>query len=378
MRTRAPLFPSVTATVLAATLALGGCQGDPAGPSDEAATSSAAVAPTGDREAETEDSGGTTTTDTEETTSGDPAADQTSGGESAEAAEQTTSGPSADGAEESTSAPSDTEEAAPLGDGPVNVLVIGTDSREPGSFGGLSDSIMVLHLPADREDVALVSFTRDMYVDIPGVGYNKINAAFVSGGTDLLTRTVSDTLGGLRIDYTVQANFGAFDQLIGYLGGIQVDNRYASTVRGFSFPAGEIWLDESSALTYARQRKGLPLGDLDRAERHRAVLIGVMERLQERLREQPQDFPELVRRLHGTVRVTGGLDPRDAAALAPVLRDLDPDEVVSLMAPLTGFDIINGAWVNLVDEQQTAALGRALREDRVGAYVEEWGTGYAP
>lgn len=275
-------------------------------------------------------------------------------------------------------------EASPLGGGPVTILLIGTDSRDPSSMGGASDTIMLMHLPEDREEIALVSLTRDMWVDIPGLGQGKINSAFTRGGTDTLRATVSDLLGGVEIDYVLQSNFQGFINLTRWLEGFEVDNQHASSVtvgstgRQVVFEEGEIWLENTDGLIYSRERKTLPLGDLDRTERQRAVLIGMMTRMQERLEEDPQDFPELVANLRDNVKVTGDLDVADFVALAPLLTELDPEETISLMVPITGFDMISGQSVNIVDREQTAALGEALREDSLEEYVERWGTGYAP
>lgn len=275
-------------------------------------------------------------------------------------------------------------EASPLGGGPVTILLIGTDSRDPSSMGGASDTIMLMHLPEDREEIALVSLTRDMWVDIPGLGQGKINSAFTRGGTDTLRATVSDLLGGVEIDYVLQSNFQGFINLTRWLEGFEVDNQHASSVtvgstgRQVVFEEGEIWLENTDGLIYSRERKTLPLGDLDRTERQRAVLIGMMTRMQERLEEDPQDFPELVANLRDNVKVTGDLDVADFVALAPLLTELDPEDTISLMVPITGFDMIAGQSVNIVDREQTAALGEALREDSLEEYVERWGTGYAP
>lgn len=275
-------------------------------------------------------------------------------------------------------------EASPLGSGPVTILLIGTDSRDPASMGGASDTIMLMHLPEDREEIALVSLTRDMWVDIPGLGQGKINSAFARGGTDTLRATVSDLLGGVEIDYVLQSNFQGFINLTRWLEGFEVDNQHASSVtvgstgRQVVFEEGEIWLENTDGLIYSRERKTLPLGDLDRTERQRAVLIGMMDRMQERLEEEPQDFPELVANLRDNVKVTGDLDVADFVALAPLLTELDPEDTISLMVPITGFDMIAGQSVNIVDREQTAALGEALREDSLEEYVERWGTGYAP
>lgn len=356
---------------LAAALAVSGC-GDgeetvsaPTAPQDVATSTGTATA--------TDDATTQTTADVDlETATGTPTADADADADAAAATEDV---------EEA----AETEPAAsPLAEGPVNVLLIGTDSRDPASMGGQADTIMLLHLPGDRSQAALISFTRDMWVEIPGMGSGKINAAFAHGGQPALTDTVSALLGGLEVDYTVQANFQGFINLTRWLEGIEVDNRYATSVtvestgRTLTFDEGALRLENTDALIYARQRMGLPLGDLDRTERQRAVMIGIIERLQERLEQDPGAFPELVRNLYGNVRVTGGLDASDMIDLVPLMGELDPEETVSLMVPITGFGTIQGASVNLVDEGRTAALGEALRADTLDDYVDRYGTGYAP
>lgn len=284
--------------------------------------------------------------------------------------------------------PSPTPEATdPLPEGPVNVLLLGTDSRDPQSMAGQADTIMLLHLTEDREDISLVSFTRDMWVEIPGLGEGKINSAFARGGTDTLVATLSELLGGLDVDYVLQSNFAGFIALTRWLDGFEVDNKHYSSVtvqstgRVVTFEQGPVWLENTDGLIYVRERKRLPLGDLDRTERQRAALIGMLERIQERLSESPEDFPDLVANLYANVKVTaytGDLELADAVGLAPLLEEIDPESITSLMAPITGFGNVNGASVNVVDTSQMAALGEALRTSTLPQYVEEYGTGYAP
>lgn len=273
----------------------------------------------------------------------------------------------------------------PFGEGPATILLIGTDSRDPADLTGNADTILVVHLPEDREQVYLVSFTRDMWVRIPGLGEGKINSAFSRAGTDALVSTVEALLEGTEIDHVVQSNFAGFIALTRALGGFEVENTHASTVtvqstgRVVHFPEGRIRLENTDGLIYVRERKRLPLGDLDRTERQRAALVGMLEAVKEHLATgTPAEHLELVQMLHRNVKVTGGLEPADMLAMAPLLEEIDPDDVVSLMAPITGFGTRGGASVNLVDTAQMAALGEAMRTDTMDAYVAEYGTAYAP
>ncbi|WP_277209374.1 LCP family protein [Isoptericola croceus] len=281
-------------------------------------------------------------------------------------------------------APSPSPEAVdPLGEGPRDILLIGTDSRDEDSLSGNADTIMLLHVPADREQLYLVSFTRDMWVDIPGMGQGKINAAFARGGTQALVDTVSELLGGIEVDDVVQTNFNGFINLTRALGGIEVDNKHHSTVtvlstgRVVDFPEGRITLENTDGLIYVRERKRLPLGDLDRTERQRATVIGMLDGLAEHA-DDPAAVADLAALMHGNVKVTGDLELPDFVDLVPMAAELGREDMVGLMVPITGFGTRGGASVNLVDEAQTAALGEALRTDTVDEYVEEFGTDYAP
>lgn len=279
--------------------------------------------------------------------------------------------------------PSPSKSEDPLPDGPVDVLLIGTDSRDPESLTGNADTIMLAHVPADREKLYLISFTRDMWVPIPGIGEGKINSAFARGGTQTLVDTASGLLGGVEIDYAVQTNFNGFIALTRALGGIEVDNKHASSVtvhstgRVVEFPEGQVTLENTDGLIYVRERKTLPLGDLDRTERQRATVTGMIDGIGN-LADEPAKLAELIPLLAGNVKVTGELGVEDFLALVPMAARLERDDVVGLMVPITGFGNIGGASVNLIDEAQTAALGEALRRDALEEYVRDFGTDYAP
>ncbi|WP_460704615.1 LCP family protein [Luteococcus sediminum] len=195
-----------------------------------------------------------------------------------------------------TSAGSSAALVDPLPPGAVTMLLFGTDSRQKTSLSGNSDAIVLAQFSADRHHLSLVSIARDSHVAIPGMGKGKINAAFAQGGTPQLVCTVSQLLGGIHIPITVQANFTNFIALTRWMKGITVDNKHASTVkinstgRVLDFHTGRLTLENTDALVYARERKSLPLGDLDRAERHRALVTGMVRGLQAADKASPQAF----------------------------------------------------------------------------------------
>lgn len=285
----------------------------------------------------------------------------------------------------------------PLPAGVVNTLLIGTDSRESGSWEGNADSIILVHIPGDRSKVYLISFPRDLYVAIPGNGCatcydpGKINAAFAYGGVDMLTATISHTLGGgVTTNYALQSNFESFIAMTRWLDGYQVDNKHYSKVtvestgRVVTFPVGTILLENTDGLIYVRDRATLPNSDLDRAERQRASLIGMMDRMKDRLKESPSALLTLVQNLYGTVKITGDFTLEDARGLTPLMNELSRADVVSMQAPISGSGTITyrpevgPEYVHFVDWDQAAALGTALKTDTMAQYVTTHGTDYLP
>lgn len=270
----------------------------------------------------------------------------------------------------------------PLPEGVVNALVFGTDAREKESLQGNADAILIAQISADRKKLTLVSIARDSYVAIGG-GRDKVNAAFPMGGTERLVETVSNLFGGLPIHLTAQANFNGFINITRWLGGIRVFNKHASTTTVIStgrlveFPGGEIVLENTDGLIYARQRKELPLGDLDRAERHRALIAGMLKGLQAMLGDSEQ-FGDIATKIFDNTKVTGPLASDQVPALAAPLKQIDTDAITSLMVPISRFDTINGASVNIVNDAKMQELAAAMRDGTVDDYVAKYGTDYTP
>ncbi|WP_347754114.1 LCP family protein [Agrococcus sp. ProA11] len=282
-----------------------------------------------------------------------------------------------------TPSPTSAAPADPLPEGAVTALLLGTDSRTPGSMTGQADAIMLAQISADRESLSLVSITRDSWVPLAGgLGSGKINSAFARGGTSVMVETVSAMFGGLDIDYVVQSDFEGFIALTRALDGFDAENQHPtrvtvnSTGRVVDFTADPVHLAGTDGLIYVRQRKGLPQGDLDRTERQRSAVIGMLERIDEIATADPAELMTVFGHFAARLKITGGLSIDDMLALSDLSSTLERDDVVSLMAPITGFGTIGGQSVNTVDQSQTAALGDALRQGDIQPYVDRYGTGY--
>jgi LCP family protein required for cell wall assembly len=158
------------------------------------------------------------------------------------------------------------------------ILVLGSDARRGESIDesqqgpSRADTIMLVH--AALGSVRKLSIPRDTEANIPGHGTQKINAAYAFGGPALTIETVESFLGnGLEINHLVEVDFEDFPELIDALGGITVNNKtricsppFDNFWKGLNFRKGEIELNGTRALGYARVRKNsCATGEDDRA-----------------------------------------------------------------------------------------------------------------
>lgn len=254
--------------------------------------------------------------------------------------------------------------------GVLNYVLLGSDSRDVADPGdGRSDSIMVVHLNAKRTKAYITSFPRDMWVDVPGYGRNKINAAFSLGGPALTVKTLEE-LTGARMDHVVLVDFEGFIALTTDLGGVTVENKTAFTSHGFRYPEGEVTIEGEKALWFVRERHSLPGGDLDRAANQRNVIKAVVAKgLSAGVISDPARFSAFVGNLARHLTVDNGLSDAEIRTTALSLR-LDAKDIELLQAPLAGFSTVGGQSIDVVDEAKMTALGKAMRDDTMGAYLE--------
>jgi LCP family protein required for cell wall assembly len=200
-----------------------------------------------------------------------------------------------------------------------NVLLVGNDSRagatkaelkalhDGGGGGGVNtDTMIVLHIPADGSAPTLVSIPRDSWVRIPGYGKNKINAAYGDAYTTAkdhhrselqaqsagLIETIKtiETLTGLHIDHYAQVNLFGFYRISTAIGGVTVclkaaqnastdSDAYGHGYSGIDLPKGVSVIEGKQALAFVRQRHGLPNGDLDRIKRQQYFLASALHKI---------------------------------------------------------------------------------------------------
>ena len=176
-----------------------------------------------------------------------------------------------------------------------NVLVIGTDTRDPEQERGRSDSMILVSMNGKTHEVYMTSFMRDAYVEIPGNGSGKLNAAYSYGGPELLMDTLEFNY-NVHIDDYVMITFSACAAMIDAVGGVEltISDEEAQAVNEILISevneimgddreddlldaGGTLKLDGKQALSYSRIRY-VGNADFERTERQRTVMQQVMEK----------------------------------------------------------------------------------------------------
>lgn len=293
-----------------------------------------------------------------------------------------------------------------------NILLVGNDSRAgatPDELHALStqndggstntDTMILLHIPANGSKATLISFPRDSYVDIPGYGSGRINSAYAdaynaakTAGSDergaesagiLLTAATISQLTGLTIDHYLQVSLLGFYRISNAIGGVEVclnqrmgpatkygqtgdgydsgfeGNNFVYSYSGINLPAGITPdLQGTQALAFVRQRHGLPGSDLDRVTRQRYFLGAVFRKLSS---SDTLLNPFSLNKLVGAVSSSLLADPKlNLLTLATQARDLQSGNIVGATMVTTGNETIDGADVLGVDPAAVKAQMLAL------------------
>ena len=278
--------------------------------------------------------------------------------------------------------------------GDTNILLIGLDSRRdnegnpipkeltkllrvgPASIGGYNTNTLILiHVPADGKKAVAVSIPRDNYVNVPGYGMKKIKEAYSyakyaedsklykegvkqplrerlsrDAGRVATLETVSQFL-DVPIDHFAEVNMIGFYDLANALGGIQVclnkavsDTKYSGAV----FPAGLQTISGADALKFVRQRHGLPNGDLDRTHRQQAFIAGVITKFRTQgIFGDIGKISALLDVAKKDVVIDSGFD---VLGFLPQAKALTSGNIKFHTLPIEGYVMRNSQSVNLVDE----------------------------
>jgi polyisoprenyl-teichoic acid--peptidoglycan teichoic acid transferase len=245
----------------------------------------------------------------------------------------------------------------PLAEGPLNVLVLGVDTRpdDPG-MGSRTDTIMLVQVVPKTGDVKLLSVPRDLYVEVEPGKKDRINAAYNYGGIEE-TVDALEGYSGVTIDHYATVDFDGFREIIDAMDGVRVDVGYGVFPEKWHMGEGVQRLGGRKALFYARYR-GTPGGDLDRMERQRRLVAA--------LRSKALQW-NIVEKLPATMKVMNqnvqtDLDLEAAVALGQVLiRRGKHAEVTSEQLQGKPKTLNDGAEVLVPDDQTNQLILEKFR-----------------
>ncbi|WP_132879495.1 LCP family protein [Tamaricihabitans halophyticus] len=209
-------------------------------------------------------------------------------------------------------------------DGAIDILLVGMDSRTDAQGNPLpekvlrelragvsdgetnTDTLILVHIPNDGSKATAISLPRDTYVDIPGYGQHKLNSAYarakatarnelqqegVADSSELEVRSnqegaknligTVEQLTGTTIDHYAEVNLLGFSEITKAVGGVEVclNEPVQEEYSGANFQAGVQTISGAKALSFVRQRHGLPRGDLDRIVRQQVFMAGLAQRI---------------------------------------------------------------------------------------------------
>ncbi|GCB91554.1 LytR family transcriptional regulator [Streptomyces noursei] len=278
----------------------------------------------------------------------------------------------------------------PGGGAGLTFLVVGTDGRDKLTdeekqkyhLGGdpchCTDTLMLVHLSADRSRASVVSLPRDSYAEVPehqdadGRRHPrhalKLNAAYAEGGPNLTVRTV-EHMTEVHIDHYLEVDFTSFMRTVDAVGGVEV-----CTVRplrdrfsGLDLPAGTSRLNGGRALQYVRSRHVDASADLGRMQRQQRFLAALLDRITSSgVLMNPVRFKEVADAMLRSVRADDGFGAGDLADLAQAMRGFGPASSEFASVPLRGeAENVPGLGSTVRwDPVRAPQLFRALREDR--------------
>jgi len=249
---------------------------------------------------------------------------------------------------------------------PVTVLVLG---MQQGNGEDATDSMLVLGFDPQAHTAGMFSVARDLWVDIPTFGYQRINTAMENVGIAGAELTVEETI-GVPVEYYAVVDYAAFTKLVDDIGGINVDvpsaindscypNAAETECTVFDLPAGEQRMDGETALKFVTERHAFADADIQRQADQQLVLFALKDALL-----QPQNLlkvPQIVGDLQSLVRTD--LPYADLPTLAAEALQLPQSSIESTVpsyqsGAISNYTTSGGAEVLLPNEGVLKTLAR--------------------
>ncbi|WHM41372.1 LCP family protein [Streptomyces sp. BPTC-684] len=273
----------------------------------------------------------------------------------------------------------------------TNILLVGTDGRETVTpeerekyrLGGApchcTDTMMIVHVSADRNRASVVSIPRDSYAEIPehtdqntGAHHNqhpvKINAAYAEGGPALTVRTV-EHMTGLKMDHYLEVDFTSFMKTVDVLGGVQICTArpMKDSYTGLDLAAGTHELDGGQALQYVRSRHTDGSADLGRMQRQQRFMAALIHKATgSGVLMNPVRFREVASTLLSSVRADQGFGAEEVLSLGRTMRDFSPASSEFATVPIgqMSFPVKGIGSTVKWNPVKSRKLFASLREDR--------------
>lgn len=257
------------------------------------------------------------------------------------------------------------------GEGELTFLIVGSDSRAGlddltnfGQAGGQrSDVVMLVRADASGA-TQMLSIPRDLRVEIPGHGTNKINAAYAFGGPSLLVETIRSNL-GISVNHYAEIDFVGFRDLVDEVGGVEISfpNAARDAKSGLNIPAGTQVLDGDQALAYARSRSyqeqqggswvSVEANDIGRTQRQQQVMRALMSRL-----KSPSSVAEagdIASTMARHMTIDSRLADSSPASLFWDFRGVLTGSIEGVTLPTTG-DSIGGVSYQIIKQPEADAV----------------------
>lgn len=240
------------------------------------------------------------------------------------------------------------EKLSPYNNSVINIALFGVDSHDGST--GRSDSIIIATIDTIHKKLKLTSIMRDSYVNISGIGNDKINHAYAFGGPQLAIKTLNENF-DLNIQDFVAVNFDSLPKIIDMLGGVTVDvtEEEVSHISGIN-SAGTYNLTGAQALAYSRIRYATG-GDYVRTERQRTILTKMYEKI---LSINPTQYTSLLN--EGLSMLQTSLDYSKILELGTEVLKMGVTTLEQERFPLDGYcqgEIINGVYYLIFNKSLT-------------------------
>jgi LCP family protein required for cell wall assembly len=273
---------------------------------------------------------------------------------------------------------------------PLTMLLVASDDRSGLSYqqrkalhlgyddyGQHTDTMMLVHLSANGQDISVVSLPRDTKATIPawtdkdGKRHSsttgKLNVAYAIGGPKLMVQTVQD-MTGVSIDHYAEINFAGFLTMVDALGGVEVCLPKATTDKnsGLDLPAGKQTVDGAQALAYVRARYIDPTADIGRMKRQQKFVASMASKaLSAGTLTNPVKVDSFLSAVASSMKTDDSLGTDQMLDLVDRFKGISPSRIAMLTVPIAGNERDPKLGdVLLWDKDKSAALFASIRDDK--------------